>query len=46
MTAETGTGTSDDTAAPQLLHAHCAHRQHTDGNSPALLPAREPSRLA
>jgi RNA-directed DNA polymerase len=47
MIAETGTGTSDDTVALQLLHTHCAHRQRTvDGNSPARLPAREPSRLA
>jgi RNA-directed DNA polymerase len=47
VTAEAGPGTSDDTVAPQLLHAHCARRQHTDHrSSPALLPDREPSRLA
>jgi RNA-directed DNA polymerase len=38
--------TSDDAVAPQLLHAHCARRQHADGNGSALPPAREPSRLA
>ena len=46
VTAKARPGTSDDVAAPQLLHAHCARRQHIDGNSPALLPDREPSRLA
>jgi RNA-directed DNA polymerase len=46
VTAETGPGTSDDVVAPQLLHAHCARRQHADGNSSARLSAREPSRLA
>jgi RNA-directed DNA polymerase len=46
VTAETGPGTSDDVVAPQLLHAHCARRQHADGNSSALLSAREPPRLA
>jgi RNA-directed DNA polymerase len=44
LTAKAGPGTSDDTAASQLLHR--ARRQHTDCNSPALLPDREPSRLA
>jgi RNA-directed DNA polymerase len=34
-------GTSHD---PPLVHAHCHHRHTVDG--PALLPAREPSRLA
>jgi RNA-directed DNA polymerase len=47
VTAETGPGTSGDTVAYHLLHAHCARRHHTDHrNSPALPPTREPLRLA
>ena len=37
-------GTSNE---PRLIHAHCRHRYHTEhGNSPALLPADEPTGLA
>ena len=39
-------GTSDETE-PRLTHAHCHGQRHaTRGQRPALLPAREPSRLA
>jgi RNA-directed DNA polymerase len=41
---EPGHGTSRDTVA--LLHAHCRRRNHDAGTDKALLPGREPSRLA
>ncbi|WP_344746560.1 hypothetical protein [Streptosporangium vulgare] len=40
-----GLGTSDEHAAPQLIHVHC-RRRLSDGVNPILLPVREPSGLA
>jgi RNA-directed DNA polymerase len=38
-------GSSNETE-PRLIHAHCRERHTRNGNSPALLPANEPSGLA
>ena len=38
-------GTSNETE-PRLIHAHCREWHTRNGNSPALLPANEPSGLA
>jgi RNA-directed DNA polymerase len=45
--ADTGHSTSDEPAALQLIHAHCARRVPLDhATSPALQPANEPTGLA
>ncbi|MGW3473643.1 group II intron reverse transcriptase/maturase [Saccharopolyspora sp. NPDC000995] len=41
-----GHGTSDDTAALRLVHAHCARQANSGARSPARQPADEPSGLA
>jgi RNA-directed DNA polymerase len=47
ITADAGPGTPDEPVALRLTHASCRYRPTADtGNSPALLPAREPSGLA
>ena len=44
--AEAGHGTSEDTIAFRLIHAHCRRRDTGAGHDPALPTTREPSGLA